>query len=927
MLSFASLAFANPWVLLGLLALPGLWFLVRALPPRPKRVTFPPIRLLRRLERSEPPPARTPLWLLLLRFALAALLLIALAGPVLNPSDRLAGEGPLLIVLDDGWQAADRWSARTALLDRLLAKAAREDRPAILLTTAPPAGGFDEEERARLPEPQPAETLRRRLAGLVPKPFSPDHATAAGRLEASARGIGSALWISDGLAHSGSSALEDALAAAGLLRVYADPQRSGPYALLPLEQSGLNFLARVRRPAGGPEAALTLQAVGADGRRLASAPAVFEVGAETAQARLALPQRLRNQVARIEIGGMRSAGAVNLLDARAGRLLVGLAEGARGPQVEPLRSPAYYLERALEPHAELETGSPENVLESKPQAIVLADIGDIAESTRRQLGDWMDSGGVLIRFAGPQTAEGDTALLPVRLRSGERAVGGALSWEEPQKLGGFSESGPLAGLTVPDDVTVRRQLLAVPSPELSRKTWARLEDGTPLVTAERRGRGWLVFVHTTAGPAWSDLAFSGLYVAMLQRLLSLAQMAPEALMQGDGPASLAPQRLMDGFGDLTPVRRDIAPIPAARLDSLAASPEHPPGLYGPAEAPLALDLAGPNGPIDGDFRFTPAERETAAIETGARAERDLRPQLLLIVAVLILADLIAGLAMRGLLRLPRLRWGAAAGVFAAALMLVPSLGGPASAQEGQALDDSFAVAATTGTRIAYIETGDPAIDRMTQAGLRGLARIVDLRTAITLDEAMPVDPDSQPLSLFPLVYWPVSADAEPLSAAAQDNLRDFLRTGGIVLFDTGVNDAAGESMGLQNPAAREALRRLLGGLNLPGLVPVDEDHVLGRSFYLLDRFPGRIRGRDLWVARESAGEEATVSPVVIGGHDWAAAWAIGETGEYRVPDLSGGAVQREMAYRFGVNLVMYALTGTYKADQLHMPALIERLGE
>ena len=67
--------------------------------------------------------------------------------------------------------------------------------------------------------------------------------------------------------------------------------------------------------------------------------------------------------------------------------------------------------------------------------------------------------------------------------------------------------------------------------------------------------------------------------------------------------------------------------------------------------------------------------------------------------------------------------------------------------------------------------------------------------------------------------------------------------------------------------------------------------------------------------------------MIIGGHDWAGAWAIDEYGSAMFPVLPGGERQREMARRFGVNLVMYALTGNYKTDQVHMPALLERLGQ
>jgi len=928
MLSLGAIAFASPWVLLGLLALPALWFLVRALPPRPRREAFPSITLLRRLVRTEPPPAKTPPWLLLLRLLLAALLILALAGPVLNPTERIPGEGPLLIVVDDGWTAVSRWDARIALLDRLLAKAAREERAAVLLTTAPDAGETGNEDFPPLPEPRPAAELRQELAGFVPKPFAPDHIRTEARIATSDLETERVLWISDGLEHPGSTALEDKLRELGDLVTYADAPDRQPLALLPLTQAGLDFVATLRRPPGG-EAEHELRALGADGRVLASAMVRFERGEDTGRARVSLPQQLRNRVTRIEVAGEESAGAVALLDARAARPLVGLAAGGGGPVVEPLKSPLYYLDRALEPFAQTRRGDLEALLESEPGVIMLADIGKVIPARRGRLESWLDAGGVLIRFAGPMMSGVEDALLPVRLRSGERAVGGALSWEDPQTLGAFSEEGPFAGLEVPDGVTVNRQLLAAPSPELSDKTWARLADGTPLVTAEQRGRGWLVLVHTTADPSWSNLALSGLFVKMLERLLSLAQLSPEAVMVGDGPKTLAPQSLLNGFGRLEPAREAVATIPAAEFDAAVASPQRPPGLYGPPASPLALDLIGPQGPIGPDFRFHPAARDALPILEGGEGERDLRPPLFLLALALAFADLVISLLMRGLLgRGTSVRRPVtAAGILALAFVPVVAASAWAQSVRAPASEESFAVAATTQTRLAYVETGDSEIDRMTRAGLRGLARVVELRTAVRLGEAMAVDPRTQPLSLFPLVYWPVPEGESALDRTALANLENFLRSGGIAVFDTGVTDLADNSLGLQNPAARAALQRLVGPIGLPPLVEVNRDHVLGRSFYLMDRFPGRIRGRTVWVAQSSIGEQPEVSPVVIGAHDWAAAWAIDEYDHFLVPDLPGGRTQRELAFRFGINLVMYSLTGTYKADQLHLPALIERLGE
>ena len=120
------LGFAQPLVLLGLLGLPALWWLLRLVPPRPRRINFPPARLLFEIAPKEETPSRTPWWLILLRLTLAALVIIAAAGPLWNPPLASSNRGaPLLVMLDDGWGAAASWDARLRTADELLARHAR----------------------------------------------------------------------------------------------------------------------------------------------------------------------------------------------------------------------------------------------------------------------------------------------------------------------------------------------------------------------------------------------------------------------------------------------------------------------------------------------------------------------------------------------------------------------------------------------------------------------------------------------------------------------------------------------------------------------------------------------------------------------------------------------------------------------------------
>ncbi|GER07350.1 hypothetical protein JCM17843_16600 [Kordiimonadales bacterium JCM 17843] len=705
-----SLGFTAPFVLLGLLSLPALWFLVRALPPQPRSEQFPPMVLLGDLINSEPPPARTPLWLLILRFLLGALLFLALSGPVLNPIEETPGDGPVLLVVDNGWEAASRWDDRIALLDRLLNTMARENRPVVLLPTAPPPNGWRSGEDAAKPQPQAASDMRRSLMGFAPVPWSPDLQQTTEIVTQLDHDFARIFWISDGLAHPRSDDLWSALNAMGTVTLYADGAADYPVALLPLVQTGLDYSLTVVRPPRQAPARFVVQALGSDGRRLGEADAVFGEWAQTAQARIDLPRDLRNQVARIDIANGKSAGTVALLDARSGRPLVALSAGEASSAIQPLKSPLFYLRRALEPYAELTDGAPATLLDQSPSAIILADVGRMAEPAQRRLGAWVEEGGLLIRFAGPRMAAGGDDLIPVRLRSGDRAVGGALSWEEPQPLGPFNPDGPFAGLTPPETVRVSRQLLAVPDINLADRTWARLLDGTPLVTANRRGNGWIVLFHTSANADWSSLALSGLFVDMLKRLLPLAQHRAGADQQHNGPEFLANRTVMDGFGRLGPANTDIAPISRSAFDRTSASAAHPPGYYGLAANPLALSLMSANGPITAEYQFLESSRPAMDIATGSRTDRALAPLLFALMVALVALDMIASLWMRGLFNRPltALRRAVTPAVIliSGGALFLAALPGTGHAQSTERLETGFALEATAATRIAYIRTGN-----------------------------------------------------------------------------------------------------------------------------------------------------------------------------------------------------------------------------
>ncbi|HEY6633729.1 MAG TPA: DUF4159 domain-containing protein, partial [Rhizobiaceae bacterium] len=562
------------------------------------------------------------------------------------------------------------------------------------------------------------------------------------------------------------------------------------------------------------------------------------------------------------------------------------------------------------------------------------------DAARTQLIDWVRNGGTLVRFAGSRLAAAgnDEDLLPVRLRLGERSMGGALSWTTPQPVTEFPATGPFADLSPPSEVTVTRQVLAEPTSDIVERTWASLADGTPLVTGARREKGTLVLFHVTPEATWSNLPISGSFVEMLRRIVQLSRNQGALAANAEGQVgSLAPYRMISADGMLVPPTPDARPLVTGQGE-VPVTIENPPGLYGTEEGVLAHNL------LPADAAFAPLARPTVAapvteVRYALDESRDLKGPLVAAALALMVLDTLAVFWMGGLLsRRPRMPSRPAGATTAAALLLAVGLAlspDAAHAQQDAKPGDDEAMAAISTTRLAYVVTGDSSVDSISRAGLDGLSRFLVEKTALEPGEPAGVDIATDELSFYPLIYWPVDANAEMPSEAAIARIDAYMQGGGTVLFDTRDQFSTGIDAASTSPAT-ERLRDILGNLNVPPLEPVPQDHVLTKSFFILPEFPGRFNGSPLWVEASLEAQNVEnrpvrtgdgVTPIMITANDFAGAWAIDADGNPMLPTVPSDPMQRVYALRAGVNIMMYMLTGNYKSDQVHVPILLERLGQ
>jgi hypothetical protein len=925
------LAFTYPFVLAALAGLPLLYFLLRITPPRPVLVPFPPLRLILGLRPANETASRTPWWLLLLRLAIAACLIFAMAGPVLNPLAAGTQTGPLLIVLDNGWPAAPSWERRIAAASRRIEAAGQNSQLAAVVATS---------EGSREILPLDAVKAQNRLRALKPVPYVPDRLPVLAAIEkyAADHPKPTIVWIADGLDRGHLQEFAGKLASISSERTLVADQTSIRGLAGAQNQTGRLDVRVLRAGLSGPEQWL-VRALDRKGLQLGEAFFNFAGGSE-AQAKFEMPVELRNEIARLEITGEHSAGAVFLLDERSRRRRAGLVSGETLDVAQPLLAPAYYLTKALSPFADLRQASPsatdpvQSLLDDHVAILILADVGMVPGETHQNLTRFVEDGGILVRFAGTHLAGSSDDLVPVRLRRGGRVLGGAMSWDTPKKLAPFDRESPFFGLTVPDEVTVTRQVLAEPDPGLSSKTWARLSDGTPLVTAARQGKGMIVLFHVTADTTWSNLPLSGLFVDMLRKIIA---MAGETAKDSDTQAAAAPKapqasalppnRTLDGFGVFGPPPPDAAAIPVG-FEGVAV-PEHPPGFYGPQDELVAVNALGPQDtlkPADySGFGFV----NEPLTETGPI---DLKPWLIAAAFLLFSTDCLASLWLSGGLRKAS-RSALASFVLLAAGCILLAAPARLAAEPAATSSPPPDLASVLKTRLAYVASGDARVDEASRQGLASLSRVLARRTSLSPGDPAAIDPARDELSFYPLIYWPIVATKPQPPREAVAKAAAFMKQGGTIIFDT--RDAL--TARPDGPPTPEAnwLRTLLDGVDVPVLETIPADHVVTKTFYLIDGFVGRYTSGATWIEAlppapadgglRPARAGDSVSPMIITSNDLAAGWASDPDGESLYSLEPGGDRQHELALRGGVNLVMYTLTGNYKSDQVHVRDLLERL--
>lgn len=913
----SSLSFAQPLILLAFIALPLLWFLLRVIPPQAKIVKLPTYRFVKDLAPKEQTSQETPLWLLLLRLLIASLIILGFAGPILNARSNLPLNATPRLVIDNSWSGAAHWQAIQDKATALLEEAERNELSVRVMLMAEDPNNIDLHGT-----PLTASQALARVKALEPQPWGIDAQRILGAETAKTKEKMHSFFLSSGLAFKDAEQLLTHLNEDGGLSISLPQDYEFPFLLkisadaYGAKSNTMNFTLHALKNAQKARI-LNVQALGQQGSVIFNKEILAEEWNDnlTVPISLDLPSALARKIKRVQLKEQKTIGSSVIVDPSLARKFVGIVQIEGKKDNKAYIGTSFYLKRALEPYADILQASLGDILKKKPSVIILPDEISLFPSQLNDLQEWMHDGGILLRFAGPRLAENKTDLSPVRLRLGGRSLEGDVSWDKAKGIAEFDKDSPFYGLEISSEIKVKQMVLAEPSQDLDKKIWARLDDGTPLVTFSQEENGLLILIHTASTPDWSSIPLSGLYVSMIKRIIDLSTQGknPAAGISGRNAFSvLDPVYVLGAYGQPTTPPSTMKAISVSRfMGGERLSPELRAGLYARNGLSQTINLA------DAEYGVTDHGQSFAAIDPAIfpftaqilpySDQNEQRPgdTILLLALLALIFDLVACLfLLKGSDKRAAVKACILFGVFTLTIFFTHT--SPALAQEDATDPYQYANA----LHLAYVETGDQNVDEVSQDGLEQLARALNQRTSVEPQGVAAINLQSDELSFFPIIYWPVTETQGKPGPSVIQKIQRYLDHGGMILFDIkGKQSFSGNQSSV-------ALKRLIGPLSISPLEITPEDHVLRRSFYLLDSFPGRYPDFPLWVERHEETDTSEVSAILIGSNDWASAWSKGSAGR-----------QNEMATRFGINLVMYALTGNYKKDQVHVKHILERLGQ
>ncbi len=894
-----NISFANPLALWAIGSLPLIYLVVKTFPPAPKSFNFSSLYLLKSISSDTITRSKCPIWLLIFRILLILVIIIYFSKPFINSSKLDNKIENYFVFLDAGWSTASEWENYKDTLLEIMLEAKKLNKKFYLLRSNP------DKERDSTIMFQSTNQLSDYLNEQPPSPWQFNLDKTINKLDKTKFKKNTRYFyiLSDFDYYPNEKRISsiikekypniEIINLVSRIKVLDKPSIIADNIEIKVKRLG-NFFS---------EDQFYLKMVSKDGQVIYYKNYNFKKNDHTVIIREKFPLSLINRLEKIEIVDQNHAAGKFYFDDLNKKKIIGIVSEIIDYKENPLLSSVYYIKKALGNENKIIINNLENLISANIDILILPDVGLIEEKLSIILKKWISNGGLLIRFSGPKLAKEYTNFITTEKTYKKiRFLGGQLSWEDEPIIESFPDNSIFRGLEIPDDIVIRKQLMLDFKGNQKYTVLGSLKDGTPLITSKEYDKGKIILFHFTANNDWSNIPITNLFVEMLYRTTLF-----NSIRKNDSLEEVKMKYFIDGFGKIQKPDKIIKIKDGIKLQKSHPSPKNIPGIYENDELSIALNLSGN---LKYDQFVKESYKNTTEEVFFKKSISDLSKIFLYLIIIFSIVDIIATLMIKinsNILKTFKKKIGYLSMFFLLFCFIK---------NDNLKANDYF-----NETYLAYVKSANENKNKITKRGLNTLSEVLDRRTSISPRGVIEVDIEKDEIFYFPFLYWPIGKTLPDLSARTITKVKDYLFKGGIIFFDA-------YEIKINNSSDSKNLKKMVSFLrkiNSNELINIDKKHTLSKSFYLLNSFPGRWNKNLILTDKNDKRINDGVSSIVLGFNDWASAWALDENNYPIYPVVPGGEKQREFAYRVGVNITMYSLTGTYKNDQIHSKSILERL--
>ena len=891
--------FGNIFPLLGLIILPIIFFIIRFYPPVPKEKEYSSFFLLKDIVRQNSSKTKFPLWLLIFRLLLCLLVILFFSDPYLTIGKQTGNYKNYTIIADNGWSIANNWKNYKNIIKEISIEAENKKKEIHFY--------FSLSEN--IIEPTILKSHNEVLEFIKKNPplvQQTDRKNVIKILKKNNYFNSSKVFFI--FSNFDSRSIKEQTQTLKLIK------ENNPAIEIINPVKKITFLEKVNINKERLELTIkrkgiyinndfVIQIFGNSGEVLFKKKYTYNSNIDEYKITETFPIEIINQFFKIKILNENHAGAYFYLDDYTKRVSVGVIAEDESLIEKPLLSPVYYLKKSLNQNHTSYIASIKKILDKKISVIFLPSNKRLLKADQNRLKKWIKEGGVLVRFSDKNIIkQKDLYFDGKNYFQSLRNIAKDFSIQNKLSISSFTKNTLLSNLKVPKDLIFEKQLI-LDNYESDIIVLASLEDQSPLITMKNVGYGKVILFHITSNNEWSNLPLSSLFKDIISKLLLVPKVEKNLYSE-----EMIIKSKIDSFGELTNPLKNYYYVNNLIEEKKYPSFKNPAGIYENENLSIALNLSGN---LSTQSFFSNIDERISIKNNYEKSIFKLKNFILILIFIMFFADMLINIILKN--NILFLNFFKKSKSFSFLFVFSIILCSQNKIEASENYNKIF---------LAYIKTENNILNQIALSGLTNLKDFLIERTSISPQGVKEIDIVSDKIFFYPFIYWQITKNIPNLEEKTIKKIKNYFNSGGIILFDI---IYLSKSYNNVDKNTLEDIEALFSELGIEDLQQITKNHTLSKSYYLLKKFPGRFDNKLFLVNTDNLDDNDGVSSVIVGLNNWVGAWAKDENNYPLYQVIPGGDRQRELSFRFGINLIMYSLTGNYKSDQVHSKSILERL--